>query len=574
MTDQFTESLTRLISRAYRPTIPFADRLTILVRAAVEATHSTQGKLCLMAMEWMGNEAETSAMASESAINDVSITWALNEECPVCLAFCEHHHHEPIVTHRMRREMRCLRLITSGGSSLAIPIHYQQAVLGVLVLASPYPHHYSSSRIELGEWFAQRIAYHIKRHHFQTLARTHVDGEWLLIGPSEILHQIDQFIERAALRAWPVLILGEAGTEKTTVALGLHLAGPHPHGPFIQVSGSTLTPDRLPSPLAELFHQARGGTLFLSELERLDARLQVQLVDLLTSGGGPWAKRGREHSPEQVRVIASINHDVKQLVKKGTLCPTLIEKLDVLRVYLPPLCERREDIAPLIEYFLHKHADSRPPQLADQVWTLCEQYPWPGNVSELERVIARLVALSNGQWITLRDIQTYAPELISTASTSTGWSLAERRRDRRSSEDRTSFVTPAPTPLSADDVIAALLASDHAPLGSLHAGLQKALIYMAQNFQEDITLIKAVEQACVSRSLLCRLFQETFGLTFTAFLARLRIEKAKRLLMEEPTLTVAEIAYRVGFGDLRHFQRTFKRLVGCPPSIYRHHKER
>ncbi len=572
MTEQSIESLTRLISRAYRPTIPFVDRLTILVRAAAEATHSAQGKLCLMAGEWIENEADIQATAPEPPLNDAPITWARNQECPVCLAFGEHRHQEPIASHQARRQMRCLQLVASGGSSLAVPIHYQRVVLGVLVLASPYPHHYSSSRLELGEWFAQRIAYHIKRHHFQTLARTHLDREWPLIGPSEALHQIDQFIERAALRAWPVLILGEAGTEKMAVATGLHLAGPRPHGPFIQVSGSTLISDRLPSPLAERFHEARGGTLFLDELDRLDARLQAQLVELLTSSGKSWTKREPEQSPELVRVVASVNHDVKQLVREGILCPTLLEKLDILRVYLPPLCERREDIAPLIEYFLYKHAGPQPPQLADQVWTLCEQYPWPGNVSELERVIARLVTLSDGDRITLRDVQTYAPELM--PITSIRSPIAESRRGGRPSEERGSLTSPARNPASADEVIAALLAGDHALLDSLHGGLRKALIYMARNFQEDITLLETVQQACVSRSLLCRLFQETFGLTFTAFLARLRIEKAKHLLVDEPTLAVAEIAHRVGFGDLRHFQRTFKRLVGCPPSIYRHHKER
>jgi len=108
-----------------------------------------------------------------------------------------------------------------------------------------------------------------------------------------------------------------------------------------------------------------------------------------------------------------------------------------------------------------------------------------------------------------------------------------------------------------------------AGLRAFHPGLQTALTYLAHHYADTIPLSRLAQQACLSRSHLSYLFKQTLGVSFKPFLAIVRIEKARRLLVERPPLRITRIGGEVGFGDLRHFERTFKRLTGSTPRAYR-----
>ena len=115
----------------------------------------------------------------------------------------------------------------------------------------------------------------------------------------------------------------------------------------------------------------------------------------------------------------------------------------------------------------------------------------------------------------------------------------------------------------------ALMRGDPAVTRNCHPGLKNALDYLASNLHEPISLHELSRHAGLSASHLAYLFQKTLGVNFKSLLAALRILEARQLLVDKPQMRITEISFQVGFGDLRHFERTFKRLIGKAPKEYR-----
>lgn len=492
-----------------------------------------------------------------------------DKECTVCTGFYEGHRRDPLMAHDVRTEPHCVRVTLRYGSSLAVPIRYQKRAIGTMALASNRTGHYSASSVEACLVMANEIAYQVKRYEFSELARTKLDKDLMFIGTSEALRRVEGFIEKASLVDLPALILGEFGTEKSAVAWALHVASTRREGPFIEVICPAFDPHTLKSQLAELFRQADQGTLFFSGIDELEYKPQCQLSEILESGVGQWMSRTMGEKPADVRIVASASRDLEALVREGRFCPSLLEKLDFSPIHIAPLRERKEDIKPLVEYFLRKYAGRQGRTLSDEVIELCEAYTWPGNVCELERVIARLLVMSEQDTITMNDVSAYTPKLAESWPASKREGLVSRPADFRGRAKgkkgaRRNQIDPRVTQLAHD-----LIRGEFAELRNFHSSLQKALEYVARNFQEEISLNQLARQACLSASHLSYLFRQTLGVSFKTFLAIIRIEQAKRLLREKPYLSVTEISGEVGLGDLRHFERTFKRLVGCAPREYR-----
>ena len=174
--------------------------------------------------------------------------------------------------------------------------------------------------------------------------------------------------------------------------------------------------------------------------------------------------------------------------------------------------------------------------------------------------MACLAVLSDEETITVSDVQAHAPHLMQYAA------------EAATNDDN----APATSPAKIDQVDArlvalaqALLAGELAGLQRLHPGLQKALEHIALHFQDPISLQQLARHACVSSSHLSYLFKKTLGISFKPFLVLVRIQKAAHLLIEQPFRGITEVALEVGFGDLRHFERMFKRLLACSPRAYR-----
>jgi DNA-binding NtrC family response regulator len=233
-----------------------------------------------------------------------------------------------------------------------------------------------------------------------------------IIGASREMESVFRLIDRVADSPATVLILGESGTGKELVARAIHRKNRQRSGPFVAVDCSVLTEHLLQSELfghvkgaftgalkdsKGLFQAANGGTIFLDEIGNISHTVQLNLLRVLQE---------REIKPVgsastikvDVRVLAATNVDLEKSIRDGKFRPDLFYRLSVVSVRLPPLRDRKSDIAPLAYYFMNKYAVAYGKQITDisppALRSLME-YPWPGNVRELENVMERAVLLSS-----------------------------------------------------------------------------------------------------------------------------------------------------------------------------------
>jgi two-component system response regulator PilR (NtrC family) len=234
------------------------------------------------------------------------------------------------------------------------------------------------------------------------------DGE--LVGRSAPMERLRHLVERVADSPSSVLVTGESGTGKELVARALHRRSSRRDAPFVVVNCGAL-----PEPLMEselfgyekgaftgasksqegLFRAANGGTLFLDEVGDLPLALQVKLLRVLQEKKVRPVGGARELDVD-VRVVAATNVDVERAVAAGTFRQDLFYRLNVLRLQVPPLRERRDDIPVLAAHFLRKQAllHGRPLELRPSAQRFLLEHPFPGNVRELENLLERAATLS------------------------------------------------------------------------------------------------------------------------------------------------------------------------------------
>lgn len=230
-----------------------------------------------------------------------------------------------------------------------------------------------------------------------------------LVGRSSALLEVYKQVARAAAAQVPVLITGETGTGKEMVARALHRRSERAGGPFIPVDCGAIAETLMESELfghargaftgaagarRGLFEEASGGTLFLDEIGDVGPKVQSQLMRVLQEGE---IRRVGESAPVKVdvRVVAATNKDLKARVAEGLFREDLLYRLDVVHLHLPPLRERRADVPALVEHFaaLHARGGVRP-VVTPEAMARLTAYDWPGNVRQLENVVARALALN------------------------------------------------------------------------------------------------------------------------------------------------------------------------------------
>ncbi len=242
-----------------------------------------------------------------------------------------------------------------------------------------------------------------------------------LIGKSAAIKKVSELIQQVAPTRATVLIEGESGTGKEVVAHTLHHLSGRPAAKMVIVHCAALSPQLLESELfghekgaftgaaqrrIGRFEQADGGTLFLDEIGEIDAATQVKLLRVLSER---TLERVGSNAPIKVdvRVIAATNKNLKELVAKGAFREDLYFRLNVVKVEMPPLSIRREDIVLLANSFLQEFAkeNDRPVKpLSDEAMELLLNYNWPGNVRELRTAIEHGVVMCNDSVIQARHL--------------------------------------------------------------------------------------------------------------------------------------------------------------------------
>ncbi|MBX3698044.1 MAG: nitrogen regulation protein NR(I) [Dokdonella sp.] len=266
-----------------------------------------------------------------------------------------------------------------------------------------------------------------------------VNAEPELIGSTASMRELFRSIGRVAASGLNALITGETGTGKELVARALHRESPRAEKVFVALNTAAIPSELLESELfgheagaftgatrrhAGRFEQADGGTLFLDEIGDMPVSLQTRLLRVLAAGEF-YRVGGRELIRADVRVIAATHQDLEAKVASGEFRVDLLHRLDVLRLQVPPLRERREDIPRLAEHFLAQasiEAGLEPKRFAAAALAVLREYAWPGNVRQLENVCRRLAVLASGRQIGVGDLP--AELRIDTPRSRPAWTAA------------------------------------------------------------------------------------------------------------------------------------------------------
>lgn len=242
-----------------------------------------------------------------------------------------------------------------------------------------------------------------------------------LIGNSPAMQQVLREIESVAPSNASVIITGESGTGKELVARAIHANSPRKFFPMVSVHCGALSESLLESELfghekgaftgavynrKGRFEMADSGTIFLDEIATISQKMQVELLRVLESKSFVRVGGNKEITSD-FRVICATNRDLKSMVEKGLFREDLFYRLNVVNINVPPLRERIEDIPLLVEYFIRKYCTSmnRPVISIDtSALKRLEEFPFPGNIRELENMIERAIVVGNGNKISLRDL--------------------------------------------------------------------------------------------------------------------------------------------------------------------------
>ena len=242
-----------------------------------------------------------------------------------------------------------------------------------------------------------------------------------ILGQAPAMQDVFRAIGRLAQSHATVLINGESGSGKELVARALHRHSPRRDAPFIAINTAAIPRDLLESELfghergaftgaaaqrRGRFEQADGGTLFLDEIGDMPAELQTRLLRVL-SDGHFYRVGGHQPVRSNVRVIAATHQDLDARVQDGRFREDLYHRLNVIRLRLPPLRERREDIAPLIAHFLKKSArelEVEPKRMTDAALEHLNGQAFPGNVRQLENLCHWVTVMAPGQAVDVEDL--------------------------------------------------------------------------------------------------------------------------------------------------------------------------
>ncbi|MDO5624302.1 MAG: nitrogen regulation protein NR(I) [Pseudomonadota bacterium] len=357
-----------------------------------------------------------------------------------------------------------------------------------------------------------------------------------MLGQAPAMQDVFRAIGRLAHSHVTVLITGESGSGKELVARALHKHSPRGGGPFVAINTAAIPRDLLESELfghergaftgaqtlrRGRFEQADGGTLFLDEIGDMPFELQTRLLRVLADGQF-YRVGGHSSVKTNVRVIAATHQHLEQRVKEGSFREDLFHRLNVIRLRLPALRERREDVPSLARHFLSISARQlgvEPKRISEAALARLAAFAFPGNVRQLENICHWLTVMAPAQVIETKDLP---PEVL---------------QDPAAPEDRQPAATPGPSPTppeppeppeppaEAGSAAAPVASAVDAPLADWEHGLQAEALHLLASGREDVwnQLVSRVE----SRLILAAL-ASTHGR---------RIEAAQRLGIGRNTIT-------------------------------------
>jgi len=373
----------------------------------------------------------------------------------------------------------------------------------------------------------------------EEVAEEQIDEAPEMLGQAPAMQDVFRAIGRLAQSHVTVLITGESGSGKELVARALHKHSPRASGPFVAINTAAIPKDLLESELfghergaftgaqtsrRGRFEQADGGSLFLDEIGDMPFDLQTRLLRVL-SDGHFYRVGGHSAVKANVRVIAATHQDLEQRVKEGAFREDLFHRLNVIRLRLPALRERREDIPMLTRHFLQRSAQQlgvEPKRISETAMAQMAQFQFPGNVRQLENICHWLTVMAPAQLIECKDL----PPEVQDASAVLPASVPQASA---ASEGEAGAPVHHNEPAVLPVVPGAAAAAATAPLQVPDSGWQDLL-------DRDILRLLADDRNDVW-DVLSRQFESRLILTALSTTRGRRIEAAQRLGIGRNTIT-------------------------------------
>ncbi|NIC43141.1 nitrogen regulation protein NR(I) [Aquabacterium sp. A08] len=365
-----------------------------------------------------------------------------------------------------------------------------------------------------------------------------------MLGQAPAMQDVFRAIGRLSQSNVTVLITGESGSGKELVARALHKHSPRAKGPFVAINTAAIPKDLLESELfghergaftgaqtmrRGRFEQAEGGTLFLDEIGDMPFDLQTRLLRVL-SDGHFYRVGGHSAVKANVRVVAATHQNLEQQVKEGGFREDLFHRLNVIRLRLPALRERREDVPVLTRFFLQvsaKQLDVEPKRISDAALQVLCGFDFPGNVRQLENICHWLTVMAPAQLIDVKDLP---PEVLGALPAGAVGAAATGAEPPAATAVATAQAAhPAAAPLHVSLPVAAPLAAPAAvavsPEAGWESGLQQEALALLSDGREDVWDV-------LSRRFESRLIQTALQATRGR-----RIEAAQKLGIGRNTIT-------------------------------------
>ncbi|MCP4387832.1 MAG: sigma-54-dependent Fis family transcriptional regulator [Gammaproteobacteria bacterium] len=253
------------------------------------------------------------------------------------------------------------------------------------------------------------------------LAGDPADTRYQIIGDSAVMQDLKRSIAKFARSQAPIFICGDSGTGKELVARQIHMQGSRAGAAFVAVNCGAIPSELMESELfghlkgsftgatsdnEGLFKAANGGTLFLDEIADLPLSMQVKLLRVIQEKSIRAVGAHQEESID-VRIISASHKDLESMVSEGNFRQDLYYRVNVIGVTVPTLSERTSDIPQLVDYLIEKHNYNNASEviIVDQALAALQDYPFPGNVRELENILERALALCEDETIEIDDLQ-------------------------------------------------------------------------------------------------------------------------------------------------------------------------
>ncbi len=451
---------------------------------------------------------------------------------------------------------------TAGGigddQSVSFPIYYHDKNIGQLRC---------SDRDGVADFFYQhrnltteKIGLLFKRLLTDSVVEKALGRGQYLLGMSDALTHLDLMLYRVSQSKCPVMILTEPGGESLAAATAIHYYSDLRDKPFVECNCAVVDDNTFRNKLLNCIEKAGKGTLFLSELDKLSVSQQEILLELFSVSS---------HNPDSrivhfrnIRLIASAGVEIESKISNEDFPRRIYDELSFITIRVPALKQRREDIAYLANMITEKFRVNPKQFINAEALKILSSYDWPGNYQQLERCIAQLLVLSSNVEINRNDIEQFVGSEINSGlhcdsryQDGSGYINIAQDDDKQSRKK--------------DVVLQKLLEGDFSWFECYHYSLKRALEFICNNYNSDINLKQLANYACVSPSHLSYLFRTNISKSFKQVLTEIRLEKAKQMLKRQPSMRITEVSLESGFGDLSHFEKTFKRHTGLTPRDFK-----